>query len=88
MGTSMKRREFITLVGGVATAWPIAARAEQPDRMRLIGVLMGYAESDRIAQSWLAALRGALSKLGWSDGSNLRIELRSVISLARRTRIL
>ena len=72
----MKRREFITLVGGAAAGWPLAARAQQPDRMRLIGVLMGYVESDRVAQSWLAAFRGALPKLGWTEGSNLRIELR------------
>ena len=52
------------------------ARAQQPDRMRLIGVLMAYAQSDRVAQSWLAAFRGTLSKLGWTEGSNLRIELR------------
>jgi putative tryptophan/tyrosine transport system substrate-binding protein len=71
----MKRREFISLFGGVA-AWPIAARAQQPDRMRLIGVLMAYAESDLTAQSWLAAFRAALGKLGWTEGSNLRIELR------------
>ena len=71
----MQRREFITLLSSVA-AWPIAARAQQPDRMRLIGVLMGYVESDRAAQSWLAAFRGALRKLGWTEGSNLRIELR------------
>ena len=72
----MKRREFITLVGGAAAGWPLAARAQQPDRMRLIGVPMGYVESDRVAQSWLAAFRGALPKLGWTEGSNLRIELR------------
>jgi putative tryptophan/tyrosine transport system substrate-binding protein len=71
----MQRRKFITLLGGGAV-WPLAARAQQPDRMRLIGVLMAYAESDRIAQSWLAAFKGALSKLGWTEGSNLRIELR------------
>jgi putative tryptophan/tyrosine transport system substrate-binding protein len=71
----VQRREFITLLGGVA-AWPIAARAQQPDRMRLIGVLMAYAESDSTAQSWLAAFRAALAKLGWTEGSNLRIELR------------
>jgi putative ABC transport system substrate-binding protein len=72
----MKRRELITLLGSTAAAWPLVARAQQPDRMRLIGVLMGYAESDRTAQSWLAAFRGALPKLGWTEGSNLRIELR------------
>jgi len=72
----VRRRAFITLLGGVAAAWPLAVRAQQPDRMRLIGVLMGYAESDRVAQSWLAAFRGALPKLGWTEGRNLRIELR------------
>jgi putative ABC transport system substrate-binding protein len=71
----VQRREFITLLGGVA-AWPITARAQQPDRMRLICVLMAYAESDSTAQSWLAAFRAALAKLGWTEGSNLRIELR------------
>jgi len=72
----MRRREFITLLCGAATTWPIAVRAQQPDRMRHIGVLMGYAETDQAAQSWLTAFRGALTKLGWKEGSNLRIELR------------
>jgi ABC-type uncharacterized transport system substrate-binding protein len=72
----MKRREFITLVGGAAAAWPLAARAQQPKPMRLISVLMGYAESDSAAQSWLVVFRGELSRLGWTEGSNLRIELR------------
>ena len=71
----LKRREFISLLGGAA-AWPVAARAQPPDRMRLIGVLMAYAESDSTAQSWLAAFRAALAKLGWTEGSNLQIELR------------
>src|SRR6516164_650437 len=72
----MRRREFITLIGGAAATWPVAARAQQPERMRLVGVLMAYAESDSAAQSWLAAFRAALAKLGWKEGSNLRIELR------------
>jgi len=72
----MKRREFITLLGGTTVAWPLVARAQQPDLMRLVGVLMAYAESDSAAQSWLAAFRAALAKLGWTEGSNLRIELR------------
>src|SRR5215469_530229 len=72
----MRRREFITLVGGAAAGWPLTAPAQQPDRMRLIGVLMAYAENDPTAQSWLAAFRAGLVKLGWTEGSNLRIELR------------
>ena len=72
----MRRREFITLVGGAATTWPLAVRAEQPDRTRRIGVLMGFAESDPAAQSYVAAFRDALAKLGWAEGSNLRIEFR------------
>ena len=72
----MKRRDFITLLCTAATAWPLEARAQQPDRMRLVGVLMAYAESDSTAQSWLATFRAALAKLGWTEGRNLRVELR------------
>jgi putative tryptophan/tyrosine transport system substrate-binding protein len=72
----LKRRAFISLLGGAAASWPLAARAQQPERMRRIGVLMGFAESDSVAQSWLAAFRDALTKLGWKEGSNLRIEPR------------
>jgi putative tryptophan/tyrosine transport system substrate-binding protein len=71
----MRRRDFVTLIGGAA-AYPLAARAQQSDRMRRIGVLMGFAESDPTAQSWVAAFRDALAKLGWSEGNNLRVELR------------
>jgi putative tryptophan/tyrosine transport system substrate-binding protein len=70
----MRRREFITLAG--AATWPIAARAQQHGRTPLIGVLMAYTENDSTAQSWLAAFRAALAKLGWTEGSNLQIELR------------
>ncbi len=71
----MNRREFITLLGG-ATAWPLAARAQQPaGPVRLIGVLMGFAESDPRGQSAFAAFRDTLTKLGWAEGANLRIEL-------------
>ncbi|MGC2455187.1 MAG: ABC transporter substrate-binding protein, partial [Pseudolabrys sp.] len=69
----MKRREFISLVGGAA-AWPLTARAQQPDRMRRIGVLMGYAESDREGQANVAVFREALEKLGWAEGRNMRID--------------
>jgi len=72
----MRRRAFISLLGGAAAMWPFVARAQQLDRMRLIGVLMGFAESDPAAQSWLAALRKSLTQLGWSEGNNLRIEVR------------
>ena len=74
----MRRREFVTLLGGAAasTAWPLSIRAQQPEQIRRIGVLVGYAENDLSVQSYLAAFRGALAKLGWTDGSNLRIELR------------
>jgi len=82
----MRRREFITLLGSAAATWPLAARAQQPDRMRLIGVLEGYAESDSAAQSNIAAFRHTLAKLGWTEGSNLRIELRWSAGNADRTR--
>jgi putative ABC transport system substrate-binding protein len=63
----MKRREFIALVGGGAAAWPAIGRAQQSGRIRRIGVLMAGAESDRQVQSRLAAFRGELQKLGWTD---------------------
>src|SRR5262252_5678453 len=72
----MKRREFITLLGSAAVSWPLAARAQQPKRMRLIGVLMGYAESDREGQANFSAFQGGLQKLGWAEGRNIRIDAR------------
>jgi ABC-type uncharacterized transport system substrate-binding protein len=73
----MKRRELITLLGGAAAAtWPIAARAQQTEQSRRIGVLMAYAESDREGQAWIAAFREGLQKLGWAEGRNIRIVLR------------
>jgi putative ABC transport system substrate-binding protein len=73
----MRRRNFITLLGGAAVAWPLAARAQQPERMRSIGVLMGYAESDREGQTFLSAFREELSKtFGWAEGRNIRIDTR------------
>jgi putative tryptophan/tyrosine transport system substrate-binding protein len=72
----MKRRGFITLLGGAA-AWPLAARAQQQrDQMRRIGVLMGFAESDREGQTFVAAFRDGLQKLGWAEGRNIQIEYR------------
>jgi hypothetical protein len=72
----MRRREFITLLGRTAVAWPLAARGQQPDRVRRIGVLMGYSESDSEAQSLLAAFVQELQKMGWADHRNLRIDIR------------
>jgi putative tryptophan/tyrosine transport system substrate-binding protein len=72
----LRRRQFITLLGGAVATWPLAARAEQADRMRLIGVLMAYAESDPEGQAWVAAFRERLQKLGWAEGHNIRIATR------------
>jgi len=72
----MRRRDFIRLLGGGAAAWPIAVGAQQPEQVRLIGVLMGYPESDPSAQSMVTEFRDGLAKLGWREGRNLRIELR------------
>src|SRR5499426_596986 len=71
----MKRREFITLLGGAAAAWPLAARAQQ-ERMRRIGVLQSGAADNPDVQVWLAAFLQGLLELGWSEGRNLRIEYR------------
>jgi putative tryptophan/tyrosine transport system substrate-binding protein len=71
----VKRREFIALLGG-ATAWPIAARAQQPLAMKRIGVLMGLAESDPEAQARLAAFREGLRDLKWTEGTNVQIDVR------------
>ncbi len=70
----MRRRDFVTLLGGVAT-WPLAARAQQPEKVRLIGVLMGF-EADWSTRSLVQEFRAALVALGWKEGSNLRIEVR------------
>jgi len=68
----MKRREFITLVGGAVTTWPLAVRAQQPARMRRIGILMAYAESDTVYQGYVIAFQEELQKLGWEQGRNIR----------------
>ena len=71
----MRRREFITLLGW-AVAWPSAARAQQPERVRRIGVLMAHAENDAEGQAFVATFREALQKLGWAEGRNARIDVR------------
>jgi putative ABC transport system substrate-binding protein len=72
----MKRREFITLLGGAATAWPLGVRAQQPERMRRIGVLMTFPADDLEGQARVGALLQGLQQLGWAIGRNLRIEVR------------
>jgi putative ABC transport system substrate-binding protein len=63
----MRRREFITLLGGAAVAWPLAARAQQVERMRHIGVIMGFAKNDPVWQAYLATFRQRLQEFGWSE---------------------
>jgi putative ABC transport system substrate-binding protein len=82
----MKRREFITLLGGAAVAWPLAARAQQADRIRRIGLLIQLAESDPEGQARVAAFREGLQKLGWRIGDNLRIDYRWGTSNDERAR--
>jgi putative tryptophan/tyrosine transport system substrate-binding protein len=82
----MRRREFITILGGAATAWPLAARAQQPDRVRRIGLLLGIAENDPEADARVTAFRQGLQELGWVEGRNIRIDSRFAASEATRIR--
>ena len=69
----MRRRDFITLLGGAAAAWPVAARAQQPTRqMRLVSILDGFADDSLLASNLLPSL----SRLGWDNGRNIQIDLR------------
>jgi putative tryptophan/tyrosine transport system substrate-binding protein len=72
----MRRRDFITLMGGAAAAWPLAARAQQPEPMRRIGVLMNRAADQPEGQAEVAAFQKALQQLGWNDGQNVRLDIR------------
>ena len=73
---TVKRREFITLCGSAAASWPLAARAQQPERVRRIGVLMNMASDDPESQARLSALVKGLQELGWTVGRNVRIDYR------------
>src|SRR5262245_63609457 len=73
-GAGMRRREFIALLGGAA-AWPLAARAQQPDRVRRVGVLMGISD-DLEGQARIAVFRQALQALGWTEGRNVQFVYR------------
>jgi putative tryptophan/tyrosine transport system substrate-binding protein len=72
----LRRRQFITLLGGAAAAWPLAARAQQAERTRRIGVLMAISEDDPLGQARVAMFRQALAELGWTEGRNLTITWR------------
>ena len=80
------RRQFISLLGGAAAAWPVAARGQQPERMRRIGVLMNLAADDPEGQARLAAFHQGLQQLGWTDGRNVRIDIRYAAADANLTR--
>jgi putative ABC transport system substrate-binding protein len=83
-----KRREFITLLGGAAAAWPFAARAQQADRMRRVGVLMNLAADDPESLRRMTAFVQRLQQLGWTDGRNVRIDARWGAGNADRYRTL
>ena len=81
----MRRREFIAGIGSAA-AWPLAANAQQGDRVRRIGVLMSYDENDHVLEARIAAFTQVLADLGWTDGRNLRMDLRWAGADNNRTR--
>ena len=71
----MRRREFIRVFGGAAATWPLAARAQQTERVRRVGVLMNVPENEPNAQARFTAFLQGMQQLGWADGRNIRIEL-------------
>src|SRR5215510_1119653 len=78
----MRRREFITLLGSAAT-WPLAARAQQGERVRRVGALIALPENVPELQKWIAAFRRGLEKLGWSEGRNVQLDYRFAPAAAR-----
>ena len=74
--SNMRRREFITLLGGAAAAWPVGARAQKGEQVRRVGVLMNGNERDPVYQAYVATFVRSLQQLGWLEGQNLRIDLR------------
>jgi putative tryptophan/tyrosine transport system substrate-binding protein len=76
MEAVLRRRDFITLMGCTAAAWPLPAQAQRTGRLARIGVLMGYAETDSEAKALLAEFTHALSEFGWTEGQNLRMDVR------------
>ena len=86
MRICLRRRDFIAALGGGLVDWPLAARAQRPDRMRPIGVLMSLDENDPGAKILVSAFTQALAGLGWNGGRNVRMDLRWVGSDNNRTR--
>ena len=82
----MRRREFIVGLGGAA-AWPMMARAQQPDRVRRVGVLMPFDEKDSQIQDWFSRFTQGLAELGWTDGGNLRMDVRWAAGNIDRMRV-
>jgi putative tryptophan/tyrosine transport system substrate-binding protein len=82
----MRRREFIAGLGGAAV-WPLAARAQQGERMRRIGVLIGYDESDPEGKVWLSGFTKGLAELGWTEGRNVRMDVRRATGSVDRMRM-
>src|SRR5258706_12111831 len=72
----MRRREFISLLGGVTAAWPLTARAQQKGRVRRIGILMPFPKSDAVFQARVQVFRQELKRLGWSEGGNIQFDER------------
>jgi putative ABC transport system substrate-binding protein len=83
----MRRREFISLLGGAAAIWPVAARAQQSERVRRIGIILPAAADDPEWQAWLGAFLQALAQLGWSIGHNVRIDTRWATTNAAEIRM-
>jgi len=84
---AIKRREFITLLSGTAAVWPLGALAQQRDRPRRVGVLMGFTETDEVWQTYLQVFRERLRDFGWTDGQNVEFEYRFAGESAERTQL-
>jgi putative ABC transport system substrate-binding protein len=83
----MQRREFITLLGAAAATWPLTARAQQPDRMRRIGLLLPFSRNNAELQAELAVFKKGLQEAGWTEGRNVRLEPRFTDASAEQIRI-
>jgi putative tryptophan/tyrosine transport system substrate-binding protein len=80
----MRRRDFITLIGGVGASWPLVSQAQQHDEVRRIGVIVNEAADDPEAQATVAAFKQTLQQLGWSEGRNLQIDFRGAVDNPER----